>query len=116
MKSLRFVAAAAALAAILTAAVAAQARTPQTYRPKPAEPTTNVGLAQKYEQEATTWRWEAANHRQMAIDYKRFSKSPLNPAIPRMEQHCNAIIEAAEARAAEADSLAAGYRLRAKSN
>ncbi len=116
MKIVHVVAAAVVVATLVTTAGPARAHgTPQVYRPKPAEPTTNAGLVQKYEQEAAAWRTEAATHRQMAIDYRRFSRSPFNPSIPKMEQHCNAIIQAAEARASEADGLAAAYRLRASS-
>jgi hypothetical protein len=116
MKTVRFVVAATVAAAFITALPAQAISAPQRYRPKAAGPTTNLGMAQKYEQEATTWRIEAANHRQMAVDYKRFSKSPLNPAIPEMQRHCTSMVEAAVARAAEADRLAAEYRLLAKAD
>jgi hypothetical protein len=84
------------------------------YRPAPGPPTTEAGWAEQYEEEAAKWRGEAAHQRQMAIDYRRFSKSPANPAIPKMEQHYAAMAKAADQRAAEAERLAEYHRQRAK--
>lgn len=89
---------------------------PFVYRPPQAPPTTNIELATAYDQYATKWRAEAAYHRQMAIDYRRFSKSPANPAIARMDQHCRGLIVAAERNAASAQRLATEYRLAGKGN
>lgn len=80
--------------------------------PKTAED--SLALAKQYEEKAAIWRDEAAHHHQMAIDYKRFSKSPLNPKIAKMERHCAAIASGASKLAAESEALAKEYRDRAK--
>jgi hypothetical protein len=84
------------------------------YQPKPAPTTTDAGRAKQYEEEAARSRAEAAHYRQMAVDYRRFSKSPVNPAIPKMEQHYWALANAADQRAAEVERLAKEYCQRGK--
>ena len=74
----------------------------------------SLTMAKQYEDRAAMWRDEAAHHRQMAIDYKRFSKSPMNPTIAEMAKHCGAIVREANKLAAESDALAEDYRQRAK--
>ena len=101
-------------ALIALAAVPALAHNPPfVYRPKPPPPTTNLGMAQQYQDEASRWRAEAAHYRQMAADYKKFSKSPVNPQIPKFQQHYLAVANAADQRAMNAEARAKEYRSRA---
>lgn len=81
------------------------------YRPAP---TADAGTAKYYEEEAAKLRAEAARIRQMAVDYKRFSRSPVNPAIPKMQERYSAMAKAADQRAMEAERLANECRQHAK--
>ena len=74
----------------------------------------HLALAKQYDEKATMWNDEAAYHRSMATNYKRFSKSPGSATIARMEKHCMAIVKEAEKLATEAAEMAKDHRLRAK--
>lgn len=74
----------------------------------------HLALAKGYEEKAAVWRDEAEHHREMAAAYKKFSKSPLNPGIAKMEKHCLTIVKDAEKLAADADVSAQLHRLPAK--
>jgi hypothetical protein len=87
----------------------------------PSTPEEHFALAKEYTQKAETYRKEAAEHRKMAAAYHNSpANAPMkargdkNPAVEKMEKHCNAIITAAEKLATENEKAADYHSLRGK--
>ena len=77
----------------------------------------HLALAKGYDDKATTWRNEAAYHREMAAAYKKTRgelKGVPNAWDVKMEKHCMTIVKDAEKLAADAEESAKYHRLRAK--
>jgi hypothetical protein len=85
----------------------------------PESPAEHLALAKSYQEKATTYHKEAAEHRAMADAYKKAVPGPTkggaeNPWAKKMEAHCRAIATDAEKLAADADKAAEFHSLRAK--
>lgn len=87
----------------------------------PTTPAEHFALAKEYTQKAETYRKEAGEHKKMAAAYRNSpANAPLkargdkNPAVEKMEKHCNAIVTAAEKLATENEKAADFHTLRGK--
>lgn len=96
------------------AALAGGGGAPSGMTPKsaiiPQTPEEHIAMAKQYDQKAAMWRDEAAYHRGLAAEYKKFSRTPNNPHVAKMEKHCNAIATEADKLAVEADAMAKEHR------
>ncbi|MFN7970897.1 MAG: hypothetical protein U0166_00850 [Acidobacteriota bacterium] len=76
-----------------------------------------LAKAQEYRDKAAAQRAVATEHRKMFQDFaKANARSPKvaeSPAIPRMKNHCQRLIDEAERLAVEAERFADYYRMRA---
>jgi hypothetical protein len=100
------------IATLLTGAASAQVKLPQT-------PADHLALAKTYQDKATAYRKEAAEHRTMSEEYKKSVPGPdksgrPNPFAKKMEDHCRAISTAADKLAADAEKMAEYHTMRAK--
>ncbi len=87
----------------------------------PATSEDHTALAKQYKDKADGHRKEASEHRAMAAAYKDSAanaqdkgRGQKNPAVVKMEKHCNAIATAAEKLATENEKASDYHTLRAK--
>lgn len=75
-------------------------------------------LAKSYTEKATSWRAEAAMHREMAAAYAKSHPEgkggTRNPWNVKMEKHCLTIVKDVEALAADAELAAKMHEIQAK--
>jgi hypothetical protein len=112
----RIVRSAAALVVLTLSVAGMAARAEEVKLPQTAED--HLAMAKSYAEKATTWRNEAALHREMAAAYKK-ANPDLKGGIRhseavKMEKHCMAIVKDAEKLAADAEESAKFHSLRAK--
>ncbi len=85
----------------------------------PATSKEHFELAKQYKEKADTYRKEAADHKKMAAAYRNSpahapakARGDRNPQVKKMDEHCAAIVDAAEKLAVENEKAADFHKLR----
>jgi hypothetical protein len=99
-----------AMAVVPTSVLAEEVKLPTTVED-------HLALAKSYQEKAVEYRKEAQRHRDMFEAYKKSTatspKSPLPPALVKMQRHCQVMAKDAEKLAVDADKAAEYHTLRA---